>query len=88
MSDSRVPSRANGSMVKKRRDTFAPRQTFPADDSRSGRRSSAMIDGTRESRVRDRSRPRSVSFDGGETEIRESMPHRREKDKAWWEGRR
>lgn len=36
---------------------------------------------------RDRSRARSVEFDR-ETDIRESMPHRREKDKTWWEDKR
>lgn len=52
-----------------------------------------MINGKRDrdrergkERLRSRSRARSASFDG-ETEIRESMPHKREKGKAWWEGR-
>lgn len=72
---------ASPSPRKGRRDTFSPRSTFPAED-RGPRRSSAMI----ESAKRSRSRARSASFDGGETEIRENMPHRREKDRAWWEG--
>jgi hypothetical protein len=76
---------------RRRRGSFAPRQTFPADD-RPHRRSSAAIaskrDSQREKRgVRSRSQARSASFDR-ETEIRETMPHKREKDKAWWEGRR
>ena len=88
MSHSRVPSAANfgGAPVhsprKQRRDTFSPRSTFPAED-RSARRSSAMIEGKR---ARSKSRARSASFDDRETEIRESMPHKREKDRAWWDG--
>lgn len=73
------------SSPRRKRDTFAARQTFPSDDRRA-RRSSAILDAPRE-RVASRSRARSVEFDR-ETEIRESMPHRREKDQAWWDGRR
>lgn len=77
---SRVPStlaspRGKGSS---RRDTFSPRSTFPAEVPQ--RRSTGVI------RERARSRARSASFDDRETEIREEMPHRREKDRAWWEG--
>jgi hypothetical protein len=82
----------------RRRDTFSPRQTFPAED-RPARRSSVVVGGKREhgreresgresARLRSRSRARSMEYEGGETEIRDSMPHRREKDRAWWEGRR
>lgn len=42
-----------------------------------------MVDGAA---TRSKSRARSASFDERESEIRESMPHRREKDRAWWEG--
>lgn len=63
-----------------RRETFSPRSTFPAED-RGARRSSGMV-----AEKRTRSRARSASFDDRETEIREEMPHRREKDRAWWEG--
>ena len=53
----------------------------------SRRRSKTGVD--RAERPRSRSRARSVEFASDrETDIRESMPHRREKDKAWWEGRR
>jgi hypothetical protein len=62
-----------------RRETFSPRSTFPAEGL--GRRSSVHVP-----EKRARSRARSASFDDRETEIREGMPHRREKDKAWWEG--
>ena len=70
---------------KARRDTFSPRSTFPAEDrAPPSRRSTTKIE-----RPRSRSRARSVEFASDrETDIRESMPHRREKDKAWWEGRR
>ncbi|KAJ4377882.1 hypothetical protein N0V83_000712 [Neocucurbitaria cava] len=71
---------------RRRRDTFSPRQTFPSED-KAPRRSSAMLQDKRE-RIRSRSRARSVDFDDRETNIREEMPHRREKDQAWWEGRR
>jgi len=64
-----------------RRDTFSPRSTFPAEGA-PARRSSAMV----KERPRSKSRARSASFDDRETEIRESMPHRREKDRAWWDG--
>jgi hypothetical protein len=63
---------------KGRRETFSPRSTFPAEG---GRRSSVHVQ-----EKRARSRARSASFDDRETEIREEMPHRREKDRAWWEG--
>jgi hypothetical protein len=71
----------------KRRETFSPRETFAADDRPPpARRSSAKME---RERPRSRSRARSVDFaSDGETDIRESMPHKREKDKAWWEGRR
>lgn len=65
-----------------KRDTFSPRSTFPAED-RGPRRSSTVMEGRK--RDRGASRARSASFDGGETEIRESMPHRREKDRAWFD---
>ncbi|EMD89281.1 hypothetical protein COCC4DRAFT_195952 [Bipolaris maydis ATCC 48331] len=69
---------------KSRRETFSPRSTFPVDDKPPARRSSTKMD-----RARSRSRARSVEFASDrETDIRESMPHRREKDKAWWEGKR
>jgi hypothetical protein len=70
---------------KTRRDTFSPRSTFPAEDrGPPPRRSNTKVE-----RPRSRSRARSVEFASDrETDIRESMPHRREKDKAWWEGRR
>lgn len=71
---------------KRRRDTMTPRSTFPLDektDARSSRRRSVV-----ERSGRARSRPRTSVYDGGETEIRETMPHRGEKNKAWWEGRR
>jgi hypothetical protein len=67
-----------------KRDTFSPRSTFPAEGHRGApRRSSTMIE---PKRVRAGSRARSASFDDRETEIREGMPHKREKDRAWWEG--
>lgn len=53
------------------------RHTF-TEDTRNGRKS--FID---EKRSRSKSRPRSLDR---ETDIRESMPHRRAKDKTWWEG--
>ena len=85
---SRAPTTpgAASTMSKRRRDTMTPRSTFPTDekrDARSSRRKSVV-----ERNGRSRSRPRTSVYDGGETEIREEMPHRREKDKAWWEGRR
>ena len=67
---------------KRNTDTFSPRSTFPAEDGRPARRSSAMV----KERPRSKSRARSASFDDRETEIRESMPHKREKDRAWWDG--
>lgn len=90
---SRVPTTPGGASVKvhRRRDTMTPRSTFPLDekvdarDARSARRRSVV---ERSGRVRSRSRPRTSVYDGGETEIRENMPHRGEKDKAWWEGGR
>jgi hypothetical protein len=85
---SRAPTTpgAASSVSRRRRETMTPRSTFPLDekaDARSGRRKSVV-----ERNGRARSRPRTSVYDGGETEIREEMPHRREKDKAWWEGRR
>lgn len=89
---SRAPTTPGGASVvsKRRRDTMrdpmTPRSTFPLDekaDARSSRRRSVV-----ERDGRARSRPRTSVYDGGETEIRESMPHRNEKDKAWWEGRK
>ena len=85
---SRAPTTPGGASVasKRRRDTMTPRGTFPLDekaDVRSSRRRSVV-----ERNGRARSRPRTSVYDGGETEIRENMPHRNEKDKAWWEGRR
>ncbi|KAH6616619.1 hypothetical protein C7974DRAFT_48325 [Boeremia exigua] len=85
---SRAPTTPGGASVasKRRRDTMTPRSTFPLDekvDVRPPRRKSVV-----ERNVRARSRPRTSVYDGGETEIRETMPHRNEKDKAWWEGRR
>lgn len=94
MSASRAPSGLASPVSpgsgRKRRDTFSPRQTFPVDQARAPRRSSTMMAGDKRDRerVRSRSRARSVEFDDRETEIREGMPHKREKDKAWWEGRR
>lgn len=78
------------SMVSRRRaSTFSPRSTFATDvgggDERAGRRSTAGLDPR--SRARSKSRARSIDWDR-ETEVRENMPHRKEKDKAWWEGRR
>ncbi|KAF2828619.1 hypothetical protein CC86DRAFT_392856 [Ophiobolus disseminans] len=82
MSHSRAPSGvASPSPRKMRRDTFSPRSTFPAED-RGARRSSVTMQEPR----RSKSRARSASFDDRETEIREEMPHRREKDRAWWDG--
>lgn len=84
---SRAPTTSGASTLsKRRRDTMTPRSTFPLDEkaeARSSRRRSVV-----EKSGRARSRPRTSVYDGGETEIREEMPHRREKDKAWWEGRR
>jgi hypothetical protein len=87
---SRAPTTPGSASVKgqRRRDTMTPRSTFPLDekvDARSARRRSVVERG---GRARSRSRPRTSVYDGGETEIRESMPHRGEKDKTWWEGRR
>ncbi len=70
---------------KSRREPFSPRQTFTVEE-RAGRRSSAMLS-EKQSRVRSRSRAQSMEYDR-ETDIREDMPHRREKDQAWWEGQR
>ncbi|KAH9877401.1 hypothetical protein IAQ61_002767 [Plenodomus lingam] len=91
MSASRVPSglASPSAASRRRRDTFGPRQTFPADDGRATpRRSKTLVSERVGEGVRTRSRARSVEFDDRETEIREGMPHRREKDKAWWEARR
>lgn len=82
LSSSRPPSGIQSPRKASRRDTFSPRSTFPAED-RAPKRSSTMGHGDGK---RARSRARSASFDDRETEIRETMPHRREKDKAWWEG--
>jgi hypothetical protein len=76
-----------GSTLSRRRaSTFSPRSTFATElgDERQGRRSTA---GLEKKGPRSKSRARSVEWDR-ETEIRENMPHRKEKDKAWWEGRR
>ena len=82
MSTSKV---ASPTSRKARRDTFSPRSTFPIDD----RAPPPKRSNTKVERARSRSRARSVEFASDrETDIRESMPHRREKDKAWWEGRR
>ncbi|KAF2007022.1 hypothetical protein P154DRAFT_180955 [Amniculicola lignicola CBS 123094] len=59
----------------------APRQSF-ADDPRAGRASRRSVTQV----VEKRSKSRARSMDR-ETEIRESLPHRREKGKAWWESR-
>jgi hypothetical protein len=84
----RGPEGALSPRKRRGNEPLSPRQTFPVDD-RPMRRSSARVDGKKErERVRSRSRARSASFDDRETEIRETMPHKREKDKAWWEGRR
>jgi len=75
---------------------FSPsggRRSFAEGEGR-GTRSSGGLDRreARESRggfgrsKSGRSRSRAGSFDERETVIRESMPHRREKGKAWWEG--
>lgn len=67
-----------------RRETMMPRSTFPLDekaDARGSRRRSVV-----ERNEWARSRPRTSVYDGGETEIRETMPHRHEKDKAWFDG--
>ncbi|KAL6706548.1 hypothetical protein ACN47E_005304 [Coniothyrium glycines] len=87
MSNSRVASAIASPRSSRRRDTFSPRSTFPVAENERPRRSSAMV-GDKMGRVRSRSRARSVEFDDRETEIRESMPHRREKDRTWWEDRR
>jgi hypothetical protein len=82
MTASRAPSGvASPRKGSSRRDTFSPRSTFPAEV-RGPRRSSTMM---MESK-RPKSRARSASFDDRETEIRETMPHRREKGQAWWDG--
>lgn len=90
---SRAPTTPGGASIvskQRRRDTIrepmTPRSTFPMDekaDARSTRRRSVV-----ERNGRARSRPRTSVYDGGETEIRETMPHRNPKDKAWWDGRR
>ena len=87
-SNSKAGGLASPTSRKGRRDTFSPRSTFPAEDRGPlPRRSKTGVD--RAERPRSRSRARSVEFASDrETDIRESMPHRREKDKAWWEGRR
>jgi hypothetical protein len=93
MSSSRVGGglASPGSMKQKRRDTFSPRSTFPTED-RGGpppRRSNTGKMEREKDRPRSRSRARSVEFASDrETEIRETMPHKKEKNKAWWEGRR
>ncbi|KAJ4985658.1 hypothetical protein SVAN01_08833 [Stagonosporopsis vannaccii] len=83
---SRAPTTPGGASVasRRRRDTMTPRSTFPLDekaDARSSRRRSVV-----ERNGRARSRPRTSVYDGGETEIREAMPHRNDKDKAWFDG--
>jgi hypothetical protein len=82
LSGSRVPSTVLSPRKSvSKRETFSPRSTtFQAEPL--PRRSSGMVDPPK----RARSRARSASFDDRETEIRETMPHRREKDRAWWEG--
>jgi hypothetical protein len=84
VSPSGAPSAAlpSPSPRKTRRETFSPRSTFPAEE-RGARRRSVVGESAPK---RSKSRARSASFDERETEIRESMPHRREKDRAWWEG--
>lgn len=54
------------------------RRTF-AEDGRGGRKSFVE----NEKRSRSKSRVRSLDR---ETDIRDNMPHRRQKDKTWWEG--
>jgi hypothetical protein len=82
---------APSTMSRRRASTFSPRSTFGTDvgggDERAGRRSTAGLQHEPRVRARSKSRARSVDWDR-ETEIRENMPHRKEKDKAWWEGRR
>lgn len=56
-------------------------------DPRDTRRSSAAMLDRRGSRARSKSRPRSAEFDR-ESLVREEMPHRKDKDKTWWEGRK
>ncbi|KAL5117538.1 hypothetical protein ACEQ8H_004568 [Pleosporales sp. CAS-2024a] len=75
-----------------RRETFSPRSTtFAAQQDRGAPRRSRvgiLVGGDAEEGRRSGGRARSASFDDRETEIRETMPHRREKDQAWWEGMR
>lgn len=84
---------ATGAAASKRRKSARPssadmgpaRRSF-ADEGRGERRSSARVLQKKE-RVRSRSRPRSAEvLDERESVLRENMPHRREKDRAWWEG--
>ncbi|KAF2687322.1 hypothetical protein K458DRAFT_386150 [Lentithecium fluviatile CBS 122367] len=64
---------------------FNTRRSF-VEEERSGKRSSAVLE-KRQKRSRSRGeRERPRSFDERSSVVRESMPHRREKDKAWWEG--
>ncbi|CAI6340396.1 unnamed protein product [Periconia digitata] len=65
------------------------RRSFVEDDGREGRRKNRASATVLEkkmpppSRKRSKSRPR--SFDERSSVVRESMPHRRKKDTAWWE---
>ena len=94
MAKIRPPSGAVGggprdrdSRKSRRGEPFSPRQTFTVEE-RAQRRSSAVLS-EKKDRVRSRSRAKSMEYeDDRETEIRDGMPHRREKDKAWWEGQR
>ncbi|KAF2021550.1 hypothetical protein BU24DRAFT_22468 [Aaosphaeria arxii CBS 175.79] len=60
------------------------RRSFVADDDRRASRRS-YIEPSEATMKRTRSRSRAASMDR-ETDIRENMPHRRPKDKTWWDG--
>ncbi|PSN72072.1 hypothetical protein BS50DRAFT_597501 [Corynespora cassiicola Philippines] len=63
---------------------FNTRKSFPSDVR--GAKSSVVSKGPPAAR-RSRSRPRSVEYTDRESDLRGEMPHRREKNKAWWEGK-
>jgi hypothetical protein len=63
------------------------RRSFVEEERRGKRVSSAAVGppmGEKRAMSRVRERPR--SFDERSSVVRTDMPHRREKDKAWWEG--
>ncbi|KAF2712508.1 hypothetical protein K504DRAFT_371987 [Pleomassaria siparia CBS 279.74] len=63
------------------RRSFVEETTTP----HAARRSTMVAEKSETRTMRNRSRARSAEFER-ESVVRENMPHRRQKDKAWWEG--